>query len=223
MSTRTIQDALDQEYSVSITYLPTGKTISFSGFVNSFKDTFKPEWQSENVYGRMDPIYTYKHTSRNINITIDVPSDSQSEAAGNFKKLQTLMSFAYPVYEKEKISSLTPQEIDASLAKANVSVSTADKMAGSNAMLMSRPPLVVVKYANLISSNNLGGRLLGKLGDITYDMDKEMGFFSENGNLIPKYFSLSLELDVIHTQPLGWEQDADTVKPRSKGKFPYGV
>lgn len=218
MSTRVIQDLLDQDYSLSVTYLPTGKTVSFSGYVSSFKDNFKPEWNSESSYGRMDPVFTYKYTSRNISITIDVPSDSQSEATANFKKLQNLMSFSYPVYEKEKISNLGESDTEAMLKKGNLG----DMMAGSNAMLLSRPPLVAVKFANLISSN-VGGKLLGKLGDITYDMDKDLGFYSENGNLIPKYFSLSLEMDVIHTQPLGWEQDGSVVKPRSKNKFPYGV
>ena len=216
---RDIQDALDQEYSISITYLPNNQTVSFSGYISDLNDTFKQDWTPESVYGRMDPIYAFKNTTRKITCNIDVPSDSDGDAIANFMKLEKLITFNYPVYVKQNTIKLVNNEQLAETLKSNNT-----KLVGGNAMLISQPPLVAIKFANIISSNNVGGKLIGKLNGTNYEWDKDATFFANNGRLIPRYFKIKLEFDVMHGSPLGWEQDGANISIRDKkGKFPYGV
>lgn len=222
---RSIQDSLDNNYSISITYLPTNNTVSFSGYVEGMKDSYTLNWNTDEVYGRIDPIYTYKSTTRKVNISFHVPSESLGDAKANFKKLQTLLTFSYPVYEKESILRLGVAGSDELATRLGDSgIPSADKMASGNAMLLSRPPLVSIKFANLISSDTIDKKLVGKYNEINYEYDQDQGVYSENGKIIPKYFKVSIELDVIHTADIGWEIENNKVLWKGKGsKYPYGV
>lgn len=224
MSTTSIRESLDQDYSISITHIPINKTVSFSGFVSSFKDNFKINWQEEQAYGRMDSIYSYKNTTRNINIEFMAVSENQLIAEANFIKLQTLLSFSYPVYEatKQEFVSFTKtsterKEIDKSLEGT--------KTIPGNAMLISQPPLLAFRFSNLINSNSqiLQSKLIGKVNELSYNMDPDGVFYSKEGKLIPDRFKINLNIDVIHSSPLGWIKVGDRYQLRDKNKkFPYG-
>ena len=47
-------------------HVPSGETVKFKGFITDFKDNYNLDFNREQVYGRMDPIVTYKNTSREI-------------------------------------------------------------------------------------------------------------------------------------------------------------
>jgi hypothetical protein len=220
MSTRSVQDALDKNFSLSITYLPTNDIVSFSAYLTKFNDSFQQSWSDEQVYGRMDPIYLYKNTRRKISISMDVPSESEEDAKLNFRKISKLIRFCYPVYEKAKQTEAqyanTSTDIATSVAKTSPPSFT------GNALLLSTPPLVGVRFANFIRSSGTG-KLVCKLDGVTYDTDTESGYFSSNGNLYTMFYKVDLNLDVIHTEPLGWEKGDDgRITTRTKN-FPYGV
>jgi hypothetical protein len=231
MSTRSIQDTLDRNYSITITYVPNNQSVSFSGYLDTFKDSYKLDWQSESVYGRMDPILFYKNTTRKIDVNINVPADSIDEAQTNFRKLSRLIRFCYPVYEKgqdvklfagqEEKAASTPAQVADTIARLK---ETLPKISG-NALLLSSPPLIAVKFSNFISSNSQlnGGKLLGKFDSISFDADKETTYFSVGGNLFPSAFKLSISMDVLHSTALGWTRDERGIVTERTPRFPYKV
>ena len=43
--------------------------VSFKAFITSYTETFSSDFASEQVFGRIDPIHTFKQTSRNGTIS----------------------------------------------------------------------------------------------------------------------------------------------------------
>ena len=67
-------------------HVPTGYSVAFKGMVNSFSDQYSSEWNTETVYGRMDPIAMFQGTARTISIEWDVVAASAKEAKLNMAK-----------------------------------------------------------------------------------------------------------------------------------------
>ncbi len=80
-------------------HVPSGYAVAFKGMINSFSDQYTSEWNTETVYGRMDPIAAFQGTARTISIEWDVVASSVNEAKLNMSKCETLMSMLYPTYE----------------------------------------------------------------------------------------------------------------------------
>ena len=72
--------------------------IYFKAFMTAYNEKFNADWASEQVYGRVDPIYTFKQTTRRITIGFKVPASSMGEAYENLAKVQQLSQFMYPAY-----------------------------------------------------------------------------------------------------------------------------
>ena len=90
---------------------------------------------------------------------------------------------------------------------------------GYVAGVIARPPLVKVKFANLIknSSNNEG--LLGWIDSLSINPVLDMGMFSEGGEFFPKVINLSFNFNVLHQHDLGLDE-----KNQQRGggaKFPF--
>ena len=71
-----------------------------------------------------------------------------------------------------------------------------------NALTLSKPPLLRLKYANLVAFGDKG--LLGFVGSISWNPIIEMGLFNKSGNLYPKVFSLNVDFNALHEEDLGW-------------------
>ena len=93
---------------------------------------------------------------------------------------------------------------------------------GSNSTVVgkviSRPPLVAVKYANLISAGS--SPLLGYLSGLEWSPALDMGMYTGTGTtkggglageLFPKVISLSFTLNVLHQGTKGFDQDNDWI------------
>jgi hypothetical protein len=198
------------------THLPTGKTVSFLAYLENLADMYSSTWHAEDVYGRMDPIVNFINTRRSFSVTWNIPANSFADAKENLRKVNTLMSFLYPLYAK----------------------------GSGGATAINQAPLMRVKFGNLIQNIN-GIGLLGYLNGFTMDPRVENGmFYSTVGSpeYYPKTILLNTELNVLHEHELGYKQEGDKtykfrdkrIKENSKkskdGKtinlttnFPYGV
>ena len=157
------------------------KFVSFKAFITEFTDNYSSNWNSEDVYGRPDPIHTFQNTTRTINISWDVPSAGFAEAQENLAKASKMMRFLYPSYRED-----------------------------SNASTITKPPLLRMKFVNLIKKDDTKG-LLGKAAGFTFAPDLEVGFWDGHPNglgetfsLYPKLLRFSCEFSVIHEHHLGW-------------------
>ena len=162
-------------------FVPSGGSINplsvkFLAFLTQLNDSYKSEWTSDTVYGRMDPIATFQGTIRTISLGWSVPAYSGEEAKNNLLKMSKLISMCYPVYGGQ-----------------NTSARGASQISGA--------PLIKIKFANLItgmssapgSTENdkvIGAAqngLLGWINGISFTPNLEAGFFDPSpGLLFPK-------------------------------------
>jgi len=205
---------------ISFYHVPSGKSVYFKAFITSFNETYSSDWASEKVYGRVDPIYMFKNTTRRITLAFKVPAASEGEAFENLGRVQALIQFLYPRY------------------------SIVDSEADMPAQTISQSPLVRLKVMNLAQAessierdyssddnfsyyktrhnpNPKWGGLLGAIGNLNVDH----GLQSDDGSLavgkntiLPKLLEINLEFNPIHETPLGWNENNEF-----EHLFPYGV
>ena len=188
-------------FKIYITHLPTQSEISFRGWVTEFNDNFTSNWESQPVYGRMDPLATFSNTQRQISIGFDVVSGDWRQAMNNSLNVNRLIEFLYPVYE-------------------NGARGVQNTLKAS--------PLIGMRWSNLVANALNGQRLVGYLAGCSYAPKVEDGgFIIGNGaggevphvgsapgesrrvdesakTYIPKTLSISLQYTVLHTHLPGW-------------------
>ena len=195
---------------LAITPLSTGISgVTFLNFIlDSFKDSYNINTNSEVLFGRTDPFRTYTNTERVITFGITVHADEVSfgfpentnaprRADVNFQKLQNLIRGAYPSYN------------------------TADKT-------LATPPLFRVYMTNLIQEDVKKG-ITGYFDNITFDYQDPSGFSNvpygkHEGRTIPRVYSLSFSFHPLHENPLGSFSAGGlpVATPEYMLRFPYG-
>jgi len=161
----------------------------FPAIITNFSDSFKSNWNKTSVLGRMDPIATFKDTTRTINLAFDSPAYNEIEAATRMADLQNLTNGLYPVYQDIKASQ-------------------------KGTSILSSPPMFRIKFANLIqnatkpvdladSDDALNGGLLGYLDGFDYKPELDAGVFIVKNYIIPKLVKVSLNFNVLHEHGLG--------------------
>jgi hypothetical protein len=179
--------ANNKNATLTIKSMLTADSVEFPAFLTSFNQSFSSTWNEEEVYGRMDPIATFQNTKRSISIAFDLPCPDLGSAKHALSDCNKLAQFLYPGYTKQT---------------------------GGAGQIISRPPLVSVKFANLISSGDgnsksaQSGGLLGYLSGLEWAPVLDMGMFtSDDGGLYPKVVSLSFTLNVLHQGVKGFKED----------------
>lgn len=185
---------------IKIYCFSTDDQIVFTNAHNmNFSETYTLSWAPTEVYGRMDPVATYKNTKRRVNISFELISDGVNTVETN-ANIDRLRKALYPVYN--------------------------DGAKGT--AIISSPPMFRVKWSSIVShdyydANNEGGRTLkgGLLGYLdSFEIKPAMlgeqagGWSASNGYLQAKNFNVNINLNVIHEHPLGTRIKINTVAPR---------
>ena len=210
---------------ITFYHVNSGQNMAFKAFLTTYTDTFRPEWTSEAVFGRADPIYMYKNTVRSITIAFKVPAATQGEAWENLQKVQKLTTFLYPNYSGVGGSGRT-----------------------APAQTISGAPLVRMGLMNIIrttkddtghlSPTDTGGivpntpetGLLGVIQNVTINHNLDNGSSTGGGfeqsqdgststSILPKFIEVNLDFAVIHETHLGWFDDGTF----SNNAFPYNT
>lgn len=159
--------------------------VKFKAFLTDFNNSFSPNWQVEEVFGRNDPIGMFKGTRRSIALAWDVPSANENEAVKNKTRANSLAKLLYPAYLTRKadksnnITELLPHQ-----------------------QTLAKPPLVRIRFANLIRGKN--GGLLGWIDSCSISPNLDMGYFVKSKNLYPKVWKISINFSVLHEHDLGY-------------------
>lgn len=187
---------------VEIYHVPTAQTIRFKAMLTEFTDTFVTEWNSENVYGRMDPLLTYQRTGRSISIGFDLAAYRKWDAMQNLARVQALSQFLYPVYDAQRLIKNSP------LCKIQFMNWSANLGKGSTAKI---------------------GGLLGNISGFSFSPVLDAGVFGGmysgegDGNIFPKILNVSFNFTVIHEHQLGWKKgDSYYHFADYNDRFPYG-
>ena len=189
-----------KQYNFHFYSIPGDDTVSFPALLTQLEDSFSSNWNSQNVFGRQDPILTFQNTQRTMNVAFDVPSHSANDAVRNLKKLNKLINFLYPVYD------------------------TSD-----SANTISASPLFRIKFANLIYDQSITGEpgndpkngLVCAISGFKHQFkfDGSAGWLDKIGSAIPASFSISFSAAILHTHDLGKVNG----EYRSENEFPYFI
>ena len=223
----------ERDFSIQIEHLPTSEIITFVGWVTAFSDNFSSEWSSTPVYGRMDPLATFQGTQRKITLAFDVVAGDKLQAVNNDLKINRLIQFLYPVYDRGSSTTGTPPD----------------------QAIVAAAPLLRMRYANLIQNNKDQGGLVGYLDGVDYSPNIEAGqffapglsatnpFFDDPGGTAGAFVSnttgantiyyqetsISLSFTVLHSHLTGWVKGADNTfyfggegNTDFLGNFPHG-
>ena len=175
--------ARSKNQEIYITHVATGKLVTFPAIITQYQDQYTVNWGEEEIFGRADPIKPYKSTRRSIQIGFKVLAPSMDKAIQNLKNFQMFAKMLYPMYS-------------APLAGDG----------GSLGRTIKAPPLLRIKFVNLIQSADGDGSLLGCISGITLNPTQEAGFFvSVDGNIYPKEFAIDFTFTPQHENPLGWD------------------
>tara|TARA_R110002051_G_scaffold143703_1_gene216697 strand:- start:320 stop:1102 length:783 start_codon:yes stop_codon:yes gene_type:complete len=180
----------------------SGEHVKFPALLTQLDDKFSPNWSSQKVFGRQDPIITFQGTERTIDVAFDVPSKSVNQAKDNLVKLNKLIKFLYPGFSTQ-----------------------------GSANTISASPLLRIKFANLIydqSTHNPGydedepNGLVCGINNFShkFKFDGTAGWVDEENSAIPASFSVSFSAMILHTHDLGHIQGTGR---QPDIEFPYFV
>tara|TARA_Y100000310_G_scaffold203562_2_gene203813 strand:- start:1527 stop:2792 length:1266 start_codon:yes stop_codon:yes gene_type:complete len=223
-------------YVVDFTHVPTGRQLFFKAFIVAYNETFSPDWSEETVYGRMDPIYQFKNTTRSITMNLKIPAATSSEAFENLAKVQALTQFLYPNYYDVGSATTIAQSPILRLGVMNL---VRDQTHWSPTEEMRRDGYPVLEPGEGFTDSMGTGRgthagVLGVLKSLTinHNLETDAGVIERGasagdvssellvgGSILPKLIEINFDFSVIHEHPLGWDNEGNF----SNEAFPYGV
>ncbi len=196
-------------YMLDFYHVASKNSVNFMAFLNDYNETYDVNTTPVSVYGRADPIHTYRDTNRSISVSWNILARSEREAIENVNRLATLIKFLYPAYKP--IEHKNDSKDETTEAKALNYF--------SSATTLSKPPLIRLKYANIISNSITAqspraaqSGLLGFITSLNHSYDIDSGGFDmagENGSpfILPKNISVTITFKPIHEHPIGWASD----------------
>ena len=214
-----------QGFVVEVLHVSSGKKVKFKAFMTAYNDTFSQEWNTEQVYGRADPLYNFKQTTRQISIGFKMVAASEGEAYENLTKAQLLAQFMYPNYADVGGAKTLSQ---APLIRLKVMTLLQDA-SSTEAKAAASPDA-------LYSSYGVGETkgVLGFFDNITYTFNLENpdngGVFEKtiegkkNGTILPKTIDVAIGgFKPIHEQHIGWDENGQFAGGGAGALFPYGA
>ena len=223
----------NQGFTISFMHVPSGNSVFFKAFINSFNETFSCDWSEEAVYGRADPIRMFKQNTRNITLALMVPAASEGEAFENLAKIQKLVSFLYPSYSSTNNALAISQSPLIRMRVFNLATNAGAGTGAGNDGSINNPATGDNKgYTFEDLKDGLGiaaddniteTGLLGIIKNLSVNHNLEntdFGAFQyKGGNVLPKAIEINLDFGVIHEHHLGWNGEDNF----SNNVFPYGA
>jgi hypothetical protein len=202
---------------ISFFHVPSESDVFFKAFITTFQESYASDWNAETVFGRTDPIYTFKNTQRRITLAWKIPADSISDAYGNLARVQSLAQFLYPAYAEIGSTNTLSQSPVIRLKVMNL----AEKSNG--AQITNETGLTLMN--RYTSTNDPSKGLLGVITslNINHNLEnREIGVIQIKSNtILPKMIEVSIDFAVIHESTLGW--DANEQAKFKDPSFPYNA
>jgi len=188
---------------VSIKSYISGDTVNLQGAVSDIQMNWGLDWNEEKVYGRLDPIPTYSGTSRGVSFSMDLIAPDVSSTSGisiakeNTQLLQIIATMCYPAFD-------------------------GDIEDGYNSGVLKAPPLVGIKYDNVICGKD-GGFLKAYMKSFSVTIQQK-GLFEMGVNQESKFYkrmTVNFDFGILHDQNLGHK---DNGRPFDEEyKYPFNT
>ena len=214
---------------ITFFHVPSETDLFFKAFITNFVEDYTSDWTPETVFGRTDPIYTFKNNSRSITLNFKVPAATISEGYENLGRVQKLSQFLYPTYANIGGANTISQS---PLMRLKVMNLAAKNVGGAGRIGRESSNFNPDFLSGYKSDNNPSRGLLGFITSLTINHNlenPESGVFQEKPNtVLPKLIEVSISYNIIHEASLGWTGMADRgtmsqFMSFSDTNFPYGA
>jgi len=217
------------EMTISFQHVPTGKSLYFKAFITTFNESYSCEWAQEAVYGRADPLYMFKNTTRRISLAFKVPAASMGEAYENLGKVQSLAQFLYPNYDDTQYAQTISQSPLVRMKVMNLAQDAYHKM-----YMRNETTTAAQLFEAYFSTNDASLGLLGAITNMTINHNIENpdigSLEKEQNTILPKMIEVNLEFAPIHEHRLGWDDNGNfgewgdfLDESYTTINYPYGV
>jgi hypothetical protein len=208
-------------------HVPSGKEVYLKAFMTAYNETFSPDWAEEKVYGRADPIYLFKQTTRVITVGIKLPAASAGEAFENLTKIELLTQFLYPTYVDVQNAQTIAQSPLIRLQVMNLAANQNNVANLAWRQIASKGLGIELaqgqEFGSLAASGaDASSGLLGVLRNlsIVHNLEGADGVIEYGGGgVLPKLIDINFDFAVIHEHALGWNERGHF----STDAFPYGL
>ena len=208
-------------------HVPSGKEVYLKAFMTAYNETFSPDWAEEKVYGRADPIYLFKQTTRVITVGIKLPAASAGEAFENLTKIELLTQFLYPTYVDVQNAQTIAQSPLIRLQVMNLAANQNNVANLAWRQIASKGLGIELaqgqEFGSLAASGaDASSGLLGVLRNlsIVHNLEGTDGVIEyAGGGVLPKLIDINFDFAVIHEHALGWNEMGHF----STDAFPYGL
>lgn len=223
---------------ISFQHVPSGRQVYFKAFITSFNETYSSNFTPNEAFGRTDPIYQYKNTTRKITLAFKAPAASESEAFENLGKISALEQMLYPSYSEVDSATTLAQAPLIRIKVMNLLSKTYGFGAPSTYEIESLTGGGVSPRDVLYNSYTSGGDqaasgLLGVIESLSvnHNLEGDDGVFFKRqeqegvavpvrNTILPKFIDVNLSFAPIHEHTLGWK---DGKSMENTSTFPYGI
>lgn len=155
--------------------LRTNEIISFHAFIESMQDSFSANYDTQTAIGRVEPIYIYKNSSRDMSLSFRVVSTNEQDHAEMWWKINKLLTLVYPQFTEGRALGGTSE--------------VPDKFVQPYSQLVGASPMVRIRVGDVWKSNfskfNVM-RLFG-LGGENFELDEQSATTSEDSRKLREY------------------------------------
>ena len=206
-------DAYANLQRATISIMPTisGRAVFFKAFITTFNETYNSNWESESVFGRTDPIYMFKQTTRSITLAFKVPSVGSGEAYQNLGRIQNLIHCLYPAYTNLGNASTIAQSPLCRIGVLNLTpAATMSRTAQNSAGRQ--------QYGHpgrsMLAGGGSGVLCAIKSVGLAHNIENaEGGVYQDGpGSFLPKFIEVTMDFDVIHEKTLGWDRSDEGMR-----------
>lgn len=216
---------------VIIKSLSSDYVVEFFPYDFEFDDIFRPEWGTYEGFGRMDPVMTYKRTSRTATLSFNVVAENKEQAEDNFNFLQLLIQGLYPSYVSpisglEDLKSKTSEQIkkadrgfggaESAITGRTTGIQTLRQELQSieqqittitdfNVKVIDRSPLLKISFMNLLNNEDYVVAVTNFKHKMKFDAADTS--FNSKGKAIPGEFNINMSFTILHTYVPGEHPD----------------
>jgi hypothetical protein len=213
--------------------------ISFFAALTSYNDSYNINYAKEEVFGRMDPICTYKNTQRSISFALEAMAQGFGDGMHLQQKLSYLAANLYPTYDKygtlgetSATSLLSPPYFRLSFGQMMTDGSKGFGAKEGSDNIVGYGPYGEFPGSDDADITNINmdvstNGLTGIIESFSFQPKLELGMWNTTDEaksgliVVPKGYDISFDFTVLNSVTPGWEKDGDSDKPINES-FPGG-
>ena len=229
---------------ISFYHVPSKRSVSFKAFITAFNESYNSNFTPHEAFGRTDPIYQYKNTTRKITLAFKVPAASESEAYENLGRISLLEQMLYPAYTDTNSATTLSQAPLIRIKVMNLLTSDFVKSADSAELTTNSGNPREIIYSSYESEKEPSKGLLGVIDNlnVNHNLEGDDGVFFKrkeekdpktgrksvkpvSNTILPKLIDVNLSFSPIHEETIGWvppDEGAEGLVA-SQRLFPYGI